>query len=66
MSYLTFYEAIKNRLSPNPDFLDLVTTLYDICNNFKFGILAKYLNFKTSGKIALKGGYPVFCLISNE
>ena len=39
----------------NQDFLDLVTTLYDICNNFKFGILAKSLNFKTYGKIAFKG-----------
>ena len=24
--------------SLNQDFLDLATTLYDICNNFKFGI----------------------------
>jgi hypothetical protein len=27
-------------------------------------ILARYLNFKTSGEIAFKGGYPVFCLLS--
>jgi hypothetical protein len=27
-------------------------------------ILARYLNFKTSGEIAFKGGYPAFCLIS--
>ena len=31
----------------NQDFLDLVTIFYDICNNFKFGILERYLNFKT-------------------
>jgi len=27
----------------NQDFLDLVTTLYDIYNNFKFGILVSEL-----------------------